>query len=200
LLTPERRPLSIDLAVLVDRCRAGDELAWEAFVRQFQGRVYAIAGSYARTADQSRDLAQDIFVRLYEKRRLWPATEFFVPWMIRTARNLCIDHVRTTRARPAGVDDSEDVLARLPSGERDPEASWAGRRDQALVRRALGRLTAISREIILLRDIQGLSLEEVASLLHIPIGTIKSRSNRARLELARKLVDLGFRRETPSVP
>jgi len=192
--------LAIDLSLLVDRCRAGDELAWEAFVRQFQGRIFAIACSYAHTREDGRDLAQDIFVRLYEKRRLWPPADVFVPWMIRTARNLAVDHVRRVKARPVGSDMSEDVLEVLESRDRNPEERWVASSAKDMVWRALRRVTALNREIIVLRDIQGLSLEEVASLLRIPIGTIKSRSNRARLELARKLVDLGARPESGARP
>lgn len=192
--------MAIDLSLLVDRCRAGDELAWEAFVRQFQGRIFAIACSYAHTREDGRDLAQDIFVRLYEKRRLWPPADVFVPWMIRTARNLAVDHVRRVKARPVGSDMSEDVLEVLESRDRNPEERWVASSAKDMVWRALRRVTALNREIIVLRDIQGLSLEEVASLLRIPIGTIKSRSNRARLELARKLVDLGARPESGARP
>jgi RNA polymerase sigma-70 factor (ECF subfamily) len=185
--------MPIDLPGLVDRCRAGDELAWEAFVRQFQGRVYAVACSYAATREEARDVAQEVFVRLYEKRRLWPPADDFLPWMFRTARNLCVDQLRRVKARPSGVDQSDEVLAMLPSSDRDPESRSEAASAREAVWRGLRRLTAISREIIVLRDIQGLSLEEVAAVLKIPTGTIKSRSNRARLELARVLSELGLR-------
>lgn len=185
--------MAIDLPDLVDRCRAGDPLAWEAFVRQFQGRLYSVACSYVATREEARDVAQEVFVRLYEKRRLWPPAADFLPWMFRTARNLCIDHLRRTKARPSGVDLSEEVLQALPASGRDPEGLTAAASARAIVWRGLRRLTAISREIIVLRDIQGLSLEEVAAVLKIPTGTIKSRSNRARLELARVLTELGIR-------
>lgn len=185
--------MPIDLPALVDRCRAGDQLAWEAFVRQFQGRLFALACSYVATREEARDLAQDIFVRLYEKRRLWPPSGDFLPWMFRTARNLSIDHLRRVKARPSGVDLSEDLLENLASADRDPEARSEASSAREVVWRGLKRLTAISREIIVLRDIQGLSLEEVAAILKIPTGTIKSRSNRARLELARVLTELGIK-------
>ena len=185
--------MAIDIPALVERCRAGDELAWEAFVRQFQGRLYSVACSYVSSREEARDVAQEVFVRLYEKRRLWPPAVDFLPWMFRTARNLCIDHLRRTKARPAGVDLSEELLANLASEERDPEARTAASSARAAVWRGLRQLTAISREILVLRDIQGLSLEEVAAVLKIPTGTIKSRSNRARLELARVLTELGIR-------
>lgn len=185
--------MAIDLPVLVNECRAGDPLAWEAFVRQFQGRLYAVASSYVASREEARDIAQEIFVRLYQKRSLWPPAEEFLPWMFRTARNLCIDHLRRAKARPAGVDLSEEVLDGLPSEVRDPEGHAVAASARAAVWQGLKRLTAISREIIVLRDIQGLSLEEVAAVLKIPTGTIKSRSNRARLELARVLTELGIR-------
>jgi RNA polymerase sigma-70 factor, ECF subfamily len=185
--------MTIDVPALVDRCRAGDELAWEAFVRQFQGRLFAVASSYMSSREEARDAAQDIFVRLYEKRLLWPPADDFLPWMFKTARNLCIDHLRRVKARPSGVDLSEEILTALPGGDRDPESQTEAVSAKEAVWRGLRRLTAISREIIVLRDIQGLSLEEVASVLGIPTGTIKSRSNRARLELARVLTELGLK-------
>lgn len=185
--------MAIDIPALVDRCRAGDELAWEAFVRQFQRRLFAVACSYAASREEARDVAQEIFIRLYEKRALWPPADDFLPWMFRTARNLCIDSLRRVKARPAGVDASEELLSALPSDARDPESQTAAAGARAAVWRGLRRLTAISREIIVLRDIQGLSLEEVASVLEIPTGTIKSRSNRARIELAKVLTEMGIR-------
>jgi RNA polymerase sigma-70 factor (ECF subfamily) len=185
--------MPIDVPALVDRCRAGDELAWEAFVRQFQGRVYAVACSYVATREEARDVAQDVFVRLYEKRRLWPPADDFLPWMFRTARNLCIDQLRRVKARPAGVDASEELLTRVPDEGRDPESQSEAASARTVVWRGLKRLTAISREIIVLRDIQGLSLEEVAGVLKVPQGTIKSRTNRARLELARVLSEMGLK-------
>lgn len=185
--------MPIDVPVLVNRCRAGDELAWEAFVRQFQGRVFAVACSYVSSREEARDVAQEIFVRLYEKRRLWPPAEEFLPWMFRTARNLCIDSLRRAKVRPSGVDLSDDLIGQMATPERDPESQTAAASARDAVWRGLRRLTAISREIIVLRDIQGLSIEEVASALKVPVGTIKSRSNRARLELARVLTELGIR-------
>lgn len=182
--------MAVDLPVLIERCKAGDELAWEAFVRQFQRRVYSLAGSYARCSDDARDMAQEIFVRLYEKRRAWPEAGMFLPWMIRTARNLCIDLIRKAQVRPSAADSSEDDLARLTAQTPDPEDDFHLGARKALVWRAVRSLTALNREMVVLKEIQGLSLEEVASLLKVPIGTVKSRSNRARLELAQKVLEL----------
>ena len=175
---------------LLERCRQGDELAWEAFVRQYQRRIYSLATCYATDADDARDLAQEIFVRLFRTRKQWAEAAVFMPWMIRVARNVCLDRVRARKARPPATDIPAEEMADLAatSGNPDDEYGIAARR--RLFYRALRKLTSISREIILLKDIQGLQIEEIASMLRIPLGTVKSRSNRARLELARNVVAL----------
>ena len=107
--------MPVDLPVLIARCKAGDLLAWEAFVRHFQGRIYSLASSYNRNREDARDAAQEIFVRLYEKRHAWPDDAGFMPWMIRTARNVCIDLFRKAQVRPLASDSSEEELEALAS-------------------------------------------------------------------------------------
>jgi RNA polymerase sigma-70 factor (ECF subfamily) len=184
----------MELPSLLDRCRQGDDLAWEALVRQFERRVYSIASGYAASPDEARDLSQDIFVRLYETRGRWAAADVFVPWLVRVARNVCLDQLRRKKARPPAEDIQADEMWDLASGDADPETELqqAGRRQ--LVWRALQALGQISREVIQLKEIQGLSLQEVAAVLDVPVGTVKSRSNRARLELAEQVLALS--RET----
>ena len=181
----------MDLSSLLDRCRQGDNLAWEALVRQFERRVYSIASGYAASPDEARDLSQDIFVRLYETRGRWVEASVFVPWLVRVARNVCLDHLRRKKARPPAEDIQADEMWDLASGAADPETELheAGRR--RLVWRALQALGQLSREVIQLKEIQGLSLQEVAAVLGVPVGTVKSRSNRARLELAEQVLALG---------
>jgi RNA polymerase sigma-70 factor (ECF subfamily) len=180
----------VDLATLLPRCQAGDELAWEAFVRRFQGRIYGMACAYTGHPDDARELAQDVFVRLYETRGRWPEADRFVPWLVLTARNLCVDYLRRRKARTKAAEVELDEAAALTGAEPDPEerAGTSGRK--SIVRRALSRLTAISRDIIILRDVQGLSIAEVARSLRIPTGTVKSRASRARVELAEHVLAL----------
>jgi RNA polymerase sigma-70 factor (ECF subfamily) len=180
----------MDLSSLLDRCRQGDNLAWEAFVRQFERRVYSIASGYASNSEEARDLAQDIFVRLYETRGRWPMPDVFTPWLVRVARNLCLDQLRRKKARPPAEDIQADEMWDLASPNADPEAELLSAGRQRLVWRALRSLGQLSREVIQLKEIQGLSLQEVAAILRVPIGTVKSRSNRARLELAELVLAL----------
>jgi RNA polymerase sigma-70 factor (ECF subfamily) len=180
----------MDLAALIDRCRHGDDLAWEAFVRQFQGRIYSITSAYASSPDEARDLAQDVFIRLYDTRGRWAPSDGFVPWLVRVARNLCLDHLRRKKARPPAEDLLADEMVDLAGGGGTPEDELASLTERRLVWRALRSVGKLSREMILLKEIQGLTFPEIAATLGIPVGTVKSRSNRARLELAEQVLSL----------
>ena len=159
-------------------------------MRRYQARVYGLALHYVRNAEEARDLAQEVFVRIYAKLGTFRGHETFVSWMLRLARNLCIDHLRRVRARVPTTDLPADEGPELPDAGPTPEAAYAADARKRLVYRALGRLSDPYREIILLKDIQGLKLGEIATMLGVPVGTVKSRSNRARLELARAVLDL----------
>lgn len=177
----------MDLAMLLERCKAGDELAWEALVRQFQARVFGIAFHYTGNSEDARDLAQEIFIRIYRHLDLCGDEGMFVPWMIRISRNACIDHLRRKKARPAPADVAVDEMVHLQAPGLNPEEySMADARRQ-VIHLAFRKLTALNREVILLREILELPLEEIASMLKIPLGTVKSRINRARIELAERV-------------
>ena len=178
----------MDLATLLDRCQTGDALAWERLVRDHQGRLYGLVVHYVGNADDARDIVQDVFVRIY--RNLADCTEanHFVPWTIRIARNACIDHLRRRKARPQAHDVPVDEMHDLATHTPGPEQDWRRDSRKQLVHLALQQLSELSREIILLKDIQELTFDEIATMLDVPIGTVKSRSNRARIELARKVL------------
>ncbi|HXI04619.1 MAG TPA: sigma-70 family RNA polymerase sigma factor [Candidatus Saccharimonadales bacterium] len=174
----------MDIVSLVERCRSGDALAWEALVRAHQGRVYAVAWHYMRSPEEARDAAQDVFIRVYRKLDTFRGGDTFLPWLLRLARNVCLDRLREKAARPPAsdlpVEEGPQIAAEGPSPEDSAETEGRKR----LLYRALDRMSEKGREMILLKEIQGLALEEISSLLGLPVGTVKSRSNRARLELA----------------
>jgi RNA polymerase sigma-70 factor (ECF subfamily) len=177
----------VEDATLLKRCRRGDDLAWEALVRRYQGRVYAVAWHYTRNAEEARDLAQEIFIRVYERLDTFRGGDRLLPWMLRLARNACIDRLRrwAARSRPGDHPAVEDLP--LATDAPGPEENAAAASRRRLLYRALDQLSEAHREIILLKDIQGLKLDEIARLLGLPVGTVKSRSRRARLELAARL-------------
>jgi RNA polymerase sigma-70 factor (ECF subfamily) len=181
----------MEFGQLIPWVQRGDELAWEDFVRQLQGRVFGLAYHYTGHAEDSRDLAQEVFIRVYRNLALIPDQAGCIPWILRITRNACLDHLRRARVRPPLWDLAADEMFDLRSLEPGPEEAHVEANRRAVVHRALRELTDLNREIILLKEIQGLSLEEIAAILEVPVGTVKSRSHRARLELAEKLVAAG---------
>jgi RNA polymerase sigma-70 factor (ECF subfamily) len=179
----------MDLATLVTRCQAGDELAWESLVRRFQARIYGLAHHYLGNTDDARDVAQEVFVRIYEHIDTCDR-ERFLQWMMRIARNACIDALRRRRARPPAQDVPVDAADDLVAPEPGPDAVSEQRRRRRLLHRALQSMSVLSREMIVLKEMQGFRLEEIARMLDIPVGTAKSRSGRARAELAKRVLAL----------
>lgn len=179
-----------ELPHLVHRCQSGDELAWEALVRRFQARIVGVAYHYVRSREEARDVAQEVFVRIYRSLPNFQQTDRFVPWMLQIARSCSIDHIRRRKARPPAQDLAAEELFDLSDPGADPEEQAERRSDRRLLERALGALNEIHREILVMKEIQGLPLLEVAKLLEIPVGTAKSRANRARAELAREFLAL----------
>jgi len=178
-----------DLGALIERCGRGDELAWEALVRRFQARIYSLAYHYLRDPEEARDAAQETFVHVYRGLERFGGGAF-VPWLLRVARNCCLDRLRRRKARPPATDVELDRGVELTDLAPDPEQSWLKDSRTRLVHQAMEGMSDRSREILLLKEIQGLSFPEIARMLDQPVGTVKSRSNRARLELARRVVAL----------
>jgi len=181
----------METATLLKRCRKGDELAWEALVRQHQGRVFGIAMTYVGDPDEARDISQDIFVRVYKRLESCRDDDRFLAWLIRLSRNACLDHLRRRKARPPARDIPAEEAIGLTDSSPRPDQIMESESKRMLVHKALQSLSSINREIIMLKDMQGMALEDISEMLEIPLGTAKSRSSRARIELARAVIDLG---------
>ncbi len=177
----------VEVATLVERCREGDDLAWEALVRRFQGRVYAVAFHYMRNAEEARDMAQEVFIRVYQRLDSFHGGEGFLAWMLSVTRHACIDRLRRQRARPPAEDLCTERGLELEAEGPTPEEASDAEAHKRLLYRALAGMKEDNREMILLKEIQGLKFEEIARMLALPIGTVKSRSNRARVELAARV-------------
>ena len=181
----------VELATLLTRCRQRDDLAWEALVRRTQARVYGTALHCLRSPEDARDVAQEVFVRLYKH---VGSVEFadesgFLAWLLQTTRNASFDRLRQIRSRPPRADVPAEE-AGLADARPSPEDASLAEARQALVHRALAELSDLNREILVLKEIQGLDIRQVAAILRIPLGTVKSRASRARLELARRVLAL----------
>jgi RNA polymerase sigma-70 factor (ECF subfamily) len=182
---------TLDLdSTLVERCLAGDDTAWEALVRQNTRRVYGLCYRFTGRDSEAQDLTQDVFLRVYRALGGFRATEgSFVTWLTRLTRNLLIDHYRRTR-KDRVTDSIDDQLPRVETGfvsVSRPDTALAGREASELLQGALTKLSPELRETIILRDLQDMEYREISEILGIPEGTVKSRLNRGRAELARLL-------------
>ncbi len=173
----------LDLEATVEKCRAGDEEAWSALVSATMRQLYRLCASYAPSAAQAEELTQEVYFKLWENLHRYRAGSNFMAWAWRVARNLLIDaHRRCRREREAAWLDPE-IIDLLP-GTDDPLQQTERRQRLAMIATALRQLNEELAELILLRDFAGLSYQEMAEGLDLPLGTVKSRLNRARLELA----------------
>jgi RNA polymerase sigma factor (sigma-70 family) len=175
---------------LVERCLSGDEGAWEALIRTHTRRVYGLCYRFTGKDVEAQDLTQEVFLRVYRTLKTFRATEgAFTTWLARLTRNLLIDHYRRTRTERLtdSIEEQLPVLEESVSAAAHPEGMVAGREASEILQGALQKLSPELREAVILRDLQGLEYREIADILHIPEGTVKSRLNRGRTELARVL-------------
>src|SRR5580698_5952144 len=174
---------------IVERCLGGDAAAWEDLVRAHTRRVYGICYRFTGRDSEAQDLTQDVFLRVFRALGSFRSTEgSFTTWLARLTRNLLIDHYRRTRNERV-TDSIEEQLPRIEgvAAPKRADSAVAGREASELLQAALGKLSPELRETIILRDLQEMEYREIAEVLAIPEGTVKSRLNRGRAELARML-------------
>jgi RNA polymerase sigma-70 factor (ECF subfamily) len=176
---------------LVARCLRGDETAWEDLVRTNTRKVYALCYRFTGSGSEAQDLTQEVFLRVFKTIKSFRSDEgSFSTWLSRVTRNLLIDHYR--RTRQDRVTDS--IEEQLPMMEEEgaaasarPDHVLAGREASEILQATLQKLSPDLREAVILRDLQEMEYREIAQVLGIPEGTVKSRINRGRAELARLL-------------
>ncbi|MEP6961108.1 MAG: sigma-70 family RNA polymerase sigma factor [Acidobacteriota bacterium] len=173
---------------LVEGCLSGEEHAWEDLVKVHTRRVYAICYRFTGSDSQAQDLTQEVFLRVFKSLKSYRVGESsFAVWLSRLARNLLIDHYR--RSKLDRVTDS--IEGQLPMLEEKTTSSnrtdgiVAGREASELLQAGLQKLSPELREAVILRDLEEMEYREIAQVLNVPEGTVKSRLNRGRAELAR---------------
>jgi RNA polymerase sigma factor (sigma-70 family) len=173
---------------LIEQCLSGDQEAWETIVRQNWRKVFNVAYKFVGKHDEAEDLTQDIFLKIFKALSTFDRRANFQTWIISISRNLCIDHYRSVRKERQTIAREVDAGDLQPaSADKTPyhQAEHQGLR--VLLRQALQTLPATLRTAVVLRDLQELSYQEIADRLGLPEGTVKSRINRGRIELARQL-------------
>src|SRR3954468_241777 len=177
-----------NIDALIERCLSGDQVAWEDIVRLHRRKVFNIAYKFVGKHDLAEDLTQDVFLKLYRSLDTFDRRANFQTWLISVSRNLCIDHYRSVRKERETINRSVDPNELTPaSTEVSPIAALEQRDRVELLREALAALPDTLRTAVLMRDIQEMSYHEIADRLTLPEGTVKSRINRGRTELARQI-------------
>jgi RNA polymerase sigma-70 factor (ECF subfamily) len=175
---------------LLDRCLAGEDSAWEALLRAYTRKIYNLCYRFTGRVEEAEDVTQEVFIKVFQTLKSYQAAQgSFATWLNRVARNHLVDHYR--RARKDRVTSSlEDELTEAeqkPSQHMEPTGQVESRERREILQMALDKLSPDLREAVILRDLHDLDYEEIAQVLRVPQGTVKSRINRGRLELGRVL-------------
>jgi RNA polymerase sigma-70 factor (ECF subfamily) len=195
--TPEQEAEQEAVSKLVRQCIAGDPQAWRQLVVSQHRRIYAICYRFTGSACDAEDLTQDVFLKLYKNLASFDTLKgSFQTWITTLARNLLVDHFRRTRLDRAsdsldasfdGEEDGPTMADRLADPRPSQEHHVAGLELKVKVQAALKQLSPELREAVILRDLEDMDYKEIALVLRIPEGTVKSRISRGRGELARLL-------------
>jgi RNA polymerase sigma-70 factor (ECF subfamily) len=174
---------------LVRECLRGDDLAWETIVGRYARRIFCLCYRFTNRREEAEDLTQEIFIRIYQSLSTFRAdTGSFQNWALRLSRNLIIDRYRQLKRAPQ-VDGSQELEEmQLEDHTRpNPQRRVEQAEVSLMLSAALGSLSPENKEAIILRDLHGMGYHEMARVLGVPEGTIKSRINRGRSALARQL-------------
>ena len=184
-------------ALLVRRCLAGDAAAWEELVQRHHRRIYNICYRFAGSPDDAQDLTQEVFIKMYRTLNSYDVGKgAFMTWVTTITRNLLVDHFRKTKqdrvtdsldATPSEHEDALPLSEKIEDQGAAPDARAQSQQVGEAVHKALQKLSPDLREAVILRDLQDMDYREIATVLKVPEGTVKSRINRGRAELARLL-------------
>ena len=183
---------------LVDRARTGDARAFEVLVRRYQGWVFTLALRMVGHPAEAEDMAQEIFLKAYQGLKGFKGASRFSTWLYSIASHHCLNHLQALRRRPsasrrpaehpdASVNSPQAAVERLPDGAPRADALLEQEDLARIVQAELARLSEDHRIILVLRDIQGLSYDEIAETLGLELGTVRSRLHRARMEMKARL-------------
>lgn len=188
----ERLMNGVSDQAVVDRVLAGDMDAFSILVDRYQDRIYSAVLNYVYNRDDAVDITQEAFVRAFSKLKTFTAGSAFYTWLYRIAVNAAIDHLRRRKTKPVESIETEKFTEvgfepPAPEATSNPEKLAVRQEQVRVIKQAISTLSDKLRIAIVLHDVEGLSQEEVADILGVPVGTVKSRVSRARAELRYKL-------------
>ncbi len=177
-------------AEVITRCLKGDNAAWEEIVRSHTRRIYNFCYRFTGSWQDAEDLTQEVFMRVYKTLKSYNTTEGSFPtWLMSVTRNLLVDHYRKHKKESSDVALEEvfETVETNPSHAKTAVDQISTNDRIEMVRWGLNKLSPDLREAVVLRDCEEMRYDEIATVLHVPEGTVKSRINRGRIELARIL-------------
>jgi len=169
----------------VDRLRRGDPRAFEELVIAYQHRVFGVALRMLGSRAEAEEAAQEVFLRAHRAIADFRGDAKLSTWLYAIASRLCMN--RLTSGERRLLREGEETLARIPSGHASPADELERSERDAALHRAIAELSDERRMVVVLRDLEGLSYEEIASALDLELGTVRSRLHRARMDLKEKL-------------
>jgi RNA polymerase sigma-70 factor (ECF subfamily) len=175
---------------LLDRCLAGEDSAWEALLRDYTRKIYNLCYRFTGRVEEAEDVTQEVFIKVFQTLKSYDAAQgSFLTWLNRVARNHLVDHYRRTRKDrvTSSLEDELPAAEQKTSPHMEPTSQVESRERRETLQLALDKLSPDLREAVILRDLHDLDYEEIALVLKVPQGTVKSRINRGRLELGRVL-------------
>ena len=185
------------VAMLVRRCVAGDVVAWEEIVQRYNRRIYNICYRFAGSGDDAQDLTQEVFIKMFRTLNTYDVERAaFMTWVTTITRNLLVDHFRKSKqdrvtesldTTPSEHEDAMPLSEKIEDKAPAADLNVQSRETRELVHNALQKLSPELREAVILRDLQDMDYKDIATVLKVPEGTVKSRISRGRAELARLL-------------
>jgi RNA polymerase sigma-70 factor (ECF subfamily) len=175
---------------LLNRCLTGEDSAWEALLRSYTRKIYNLCYRFTGRVEEAQDLTQEVFIKVFQTLKSYDAAQgSFSTWLHRVARNHLVDHYRRTRKDrvTSSLEDELPAAEEKLSPHIEPTGQVESRERRESLQLALDKLSPDLREAVVLRDLHDLDYEEIALVLKVPQGTVKSRINRGRLELGRVL-------------
>ena len=175
---------------LLNRCLAGEDSAWEALLSVHTRKIYNLCYRFTGRVEEAEDVTQEVFIKVFQTLKSYDAAQgSFSTWLNRVARNHLVDHYRRARKDrlTSSLDDELPAAEQKASPQAEPTNHVESRERREILQLALDKLSPDLREAVILRDLLDLDYEEIAQVLGVPQGTVKSRINRGRLELGRVL-------------
>jgi RNA polymerase sigma-70 factor (ECF subfamily) len=176
----------VNIKEIIRECIKGNQRSWKMLIDTYSKKIFNLAYQFTGSYETSEDLTQEIFIKVYSSLHKYDCSRNFTSWITTLSRNFLIDHYRKTKFEKKKRTDFNEYL--LDSeGKTDPEKNIIKKQDQKIVWKGISSLKADVRMAVILRDIQGKKYEDIAEIMSSPLGTVKSRVNRGRIQLAKIL-------------